>query len=196
MDFNKIEDLVVQAKQGSKRAKETLAIEFTPLILNLSKKVHINSYDFQDIKNECYKTLFKCINLYKEENHRFVAYATIAIKNSVKNLFKLSTRRVDVVAHAAYIPSNYLENLSCTNFECIEDKIITRLSTSILKEAINNLDYLEQQLIFYVYFKGYSLKKYSSFRKISYYTALCRKSAVLNKLKKFMNTHAKYNTLH
>lgn len=62
MDYNIIENLAIAAKQGNTKAKEALAAEFTPLILSLSRKSYINSYDFEDIKNECFKTLFKLEN--------------------------------------------------------------------------------------------------------------------------------------
>lgn len=56
MDYNIIENLVLAAKQGNSKAKEALAVEFTPLILSLSRKSYVYSYDFEDIKNETYKT--------------------------------------------------------------------------------------------------------------------------------------------
>ncbi|SUY46965.1 RNA polymerase sigma factor, sigma-70 family [Clostridium putrefaciens] len=80
MYYVKFENLVKLAKNGYLSAKEELSAEFTPFILNLSKKSFINSYEFEDIKNECYGTLFKCIKVYDCDKHRFVAYATNAIK--------------------------------------------------------------------------------------------------------------------
>ena len=64
MNYSHIEKLMLQAKNGDALAKETLVVEFTPLIQNLSRKSFINSYEASDIKNEGYRTLFKCVNLY------------------------------------------------------------------------------------------------------------------------------------
>ena len=64
MDFNEIENLVELAKANNKTAKVELMVQFTPLILNLSKRSFVNSYEFADIKNECYHTFFKCVNLF------------------------------------------------------------------------------------------------------------------------------------
>ena len=80
MDYNEIESLVKLAKANDKNAKEELVVQFTPLILNLSKKSFVNSYEFADIKNECYHTLFKCLSLYNPEKYRFAAYQQNQLK--------------------------------------------------------------------------------------------------------------------
>ena len=45
MDFNEIESLVELAKANNTKAKEELMVKFTPLILNLSKRCFVNSYE-------------------------------------------------------------------------------------------------------------------------------------------------------
>ncbi len=41
-----------------------------------------------DLQHECYQSLFKCLSLYNLDKHRFVAYATNAIKNNMNDLIK------------------------------------------------------------------------------------------------------------
>ena len=110
MDFEEIESSVKLSKIGDKIAKEELMVKFTPLILNLSKKTFVNSYEFTDIKNECYHTLFKCVNLYNLDRHRFVAYATKAIKNSVNLLIRVSIRRNQSDGPETFVLDGKLEN--------------------------------------------------------------------------------------
>ena len=110
MDYNDIENLVNLAKANDRNAKEELMVKFTPLILNLSKRSFVNSYEFADIKNECYHTLFKCVSLYNLDKHRFVAYATNAIKNSVNFLIRVSIRRNESDGPTAFILDGKLEN--------------------------------------------------------------------------------------
>ena len=88
MDYNYVESLVYQCKNGDMISKEKLADEFRPLIINISKRTFIDGYDLNDIRNECYKSLFKCVSLYNLEKHKFVAYATNAIKNNINDLIK------------------------------------------------------------------------------------------------------------
>lgn len=88
MNFEYIENLVAKSKNGDKISKEKLAEEFKPFILNISKRTFIDRYEHQDIQNQCYETLFKCVHLYNLEKHRFVAYATNSIKNNLSDLIK------------------------------------------------------------------------------------------------------------
>jgi len=53
MNFDYIETLVASCKNNDEVAKEKLAAEFRPLIYNISKRTFIDSYDIQDIQNEC-----------------------------------------------------------------------------------------------------------------------------------------------
>ena len=74
MDYDYVENLVKKSKANDKTAQEELLKEFEPFIINISSKVHLNGYDFDDIKSECYKSIAKCLLLYDENKHRFVAY--------------------------------------------------------------------------------------------------------------------------
>ena len=84
MNFNYIESLVAKAKNGDVSSKEIIFKEFRPMILNISKRTFVHGYDFSDIEHECYATLLKCIKIYDLDKKRFVAYATMAIKNNIK----------------------------------------------------------------------------------------------------------------
>lgn len=88
MDYNYIENLVRLSKAGDEYSKEELVKEFKPFIINISKKTFTNGYEFEDIMNECYKILFKCISLYRTETHRFVDYATNGINNNINDLIR------------------------------------------------------------------------------------------------------------
>lgn len=116
MDFIKIEELVILSKKGDMRAKEEIAEEFKPYILNQAKKYFINGYSFEDIKSECYRRIFR----------------------------------------------------------------------SKLKDAIDNLEYEEHELVEYVFYKKKTLKEYASYMDMPYYTAVKLKGKILNKLKKLI----------
>lgn len=190
MDYNKIENLVTQAKAGDIKAKEELTTEFTPFILNLSKKSFINSYEFEDIKNECYGTLFKCVKLYDCNKHRFVAYATNAIKNSVNNLIRVSVRREKTEGPGAFILDGNLENVLTSDLADVEDYICDMLYSSKLKGAIKKLSPSERELLQCVFFKKYTLMKYAKLKGIPYSTVVNRKNILLNKLRKMLNEPA------
>lgn len=187
MDYNKIESLVRQAKDGDVKAKEELTTEFTPFIINLSKKSFVDSYEFEDIKNECYSTLFKCVKLYDCDKHRFVAYATNAIKNSVNNLIRVSVRREKTEGPGAFILDGNLENVLTSNLDEVDDYICDMLYSSKLKNVMKELSPSERELLDFVFFKKYTLIKYAKLKEIPYSTLVNRKNILLNKLRKMLN---------
>ncbi len=187
MDYDEIENLVKLAKGNDKNAKEELMVQFTPLILNLSKKSFVNSYEFADIKNECYQTLFKCVDLYNLDRHRFVGYATNAIKNSVNLLIRTSNRRNKSDGPEAFTLDGKLENTLFSELEDPNNFFINKLYITNLKAAIHTLNFEEQELVNYIFFKRYSLKKYSELKGIPYSIVINMKKEVLYKLKKELN---------
>lgn len=108
MDYSYIENLVKLSKSEDEYSKEKLAEEFRPFIINIAKKTFIHGYDFEDIINECYKTLFRCILLYKTENHRFVAYATNGIKNNINDLIRNTLKNNKISGASALTIDNYV----------------------------------------------------------------------------------------
>jgi DNA-directed RNA polymerase specialized sigma24 family protein len=52
---------------------------------------------------------------------------------------------------------------------------------------LESLALKERDLVTYVYFKKYSLKRYSEFKGIPYSTVVNRKSRILRKLRKALN---------
>ncbi len=195
MDYQEIENLVKLAKDNDENAKEELMVQFTPFILNLSKKSFINSYEFADIKNECYHTLFKCVSVYDLDKHRFVAYATNSIKNSVNLLIRVSNRRNQSEGPGAFILDGNLENTLSSYQEDPDSIFLSKLNRSNLKFAVETLNIKEQELVNYVFFQKYSLKKYSVLKNIPYATAVSLKNEILYKLKKNINKPTK-NTLN
>ena len=196
MDYNHIENLVTLAKQGDTNAKERLAQEFSPLILSLSKKPYINSNELPDIQNECYKTLFKCVSLYNTDKHRFVAYATNAIKNSVNHLLRVSVRRTVTEGSCTFSLDGNLENILYSDIDNMDDIILHQSYKVKLITAIESLNYSEKELISYVYFKRYSIKRYAELKGITYSAAINKKTSILNKLKKALNVESKSTYLN
>ena len=188
MDFNEIESLVKLAKANDRTAKEESMMKFTPMILNLSKRSFINSYEFADIKNECYHTLFKCVSFYNLDKHRFVAYATNSIKNSVNLLIRTSIRRNGSDGPEAFILDGKLENTLCSDLEDFDSIMLNKVYRNRLNAALQILSSCENELVKYVYFEKHSLKNYSQYKKIPYGSVINIKNEILYKLKKALNT--------
>lgn len=188
MNYNYIESLVYKSKKNNPISKKDLVKEFTPLILNICKKTFIHGYENEDIINECYSTLFRCITLYNPESHRFVAYATNAIKNNINDLIKKNKRKSFSQGNEALILSDNLEHILCDSND-LEEVVLNNLDYTSLKSALSQLNSDEIELIDFIFFKNNSLKLYSYWKKISYAAATKKKSSILKKLNTLMNVN-------
>jgi len=182
MDFDYIETLVTRCKNNDEASKEKLAAEFRPLIYNISKRTFIDSYDIQDIQNECYKSLFKCVSMYNLEKHRFVAYATNAIKNNMGDLIKRIKTRRSTEGNDALSLHDDVEN----DFPAIEISTETSLCEMCdyedLRLALKNLNEEELELVDFVFYKNYTVKEYAYLKNICYSTAIVKKKTILMKI--------------
>ncbi|NFH89626.1 sigma-70 family RNA polymerase sigma factor [Clostridium botulinum] len=188
MDLKYVEMLAKEAKNGDNLSKENLIEEFRPFIRNLSRKTFIHGYDKDDIENECYKNLFKCLNSYDLEKHRFVAYATNGIKNNLNDLIRKTKNRDNSEGSCALTLSDNLEDALPSNEPNLEDMLCNECDLDLLKYAIKKLTKEEQELIDFIFFKNNTIRLYSSLKNMCYSTAAKRKMDVLKKINKIFSS--------
>ncbi|MBN1078362.1 MULTISPECIES: sigma-70 family RNA polymerase sigma factor [Clostridium] len=188
MDLKYVEMLAKKSKDGDNLSKENLIEEFRPFIRNLSRKTFIHGYDKNDIENECYKNLFKCLNSYDLEKHRFVAYATNGIKNNLNDLIRKTKNRDNSEGSCALTLSDNLEDALPSNEPNLEDMLCNECDLDLLKYAIKKLTKEEQELIDFIFFKNNTIRLYSSLKNMCYSTAAKRKMEVLKKINKIFSS--------
>ncbi|MCS6132660.1 sigma-70 family RNA polymerase sigma factor [Clostridium botulinum] len=188
MDLKYVEMLAKKSKDGDNLSKENLIEEFRPFIRNLSRKTFIHGYDKNDIENECYKNLFKCLNSYDLEKHRFVAYATNGIKNNLNDLIRKTKNRDNSEGSCALTLSDNLEDALPSNEPNLEDMLCNECDLDLLKYAIKKLTKEEQELIDFIFFKNNTVRLYSSLKNMCYSTAAKRKMEVLKKINKIFSS--------
>ena len=191
MNYNYIENLVKQSKDGDISSKEKLIDEFKPFIINVSKKTYIYGYDFEDIVNECYRILLKCISIYKLENHRFVGYATNGIKNSINDLIKRNLKNDNVSGSAVFTIDSFLEDTFKDDVPEIDDFLCSKYDCRCLEQALSTLNKDELELIYNIYFADKTLKSYADEKQLCYSSAFKKKKRILNKL--FTSMHIDSN---
>ncbi|MBN1049364.1 sigma-70 family RNA polymerase sigma factor [Clostridium botulinum] len=188
MDLKYVEMLAKKSKHGDNLSKENLIEEFRPFIRNLSRKTFIHGYDKNDIENECYKNLFKCLNSYDLEKHRFVAYATNGIKNNLNDLIRKTKNRDNSEGSCALTLSDDLEDALPSNEPNLEDMLCNECDLDLLKYAIKKLTKEEQELIDFIFFKNNTIRLYSNLKNMCYSTAAKRKMDVLKKINKIFSS--------
>lgn len=191
MDYDYIESLVKSSKDGDESSKEKLLEEFRPFIINISKRTFINGYEFEDVVNECYKILLRCISLYKIESHRFVAYASNGIKNSINNLIRCHlNNNYHKISKSPLIPfDNYIEQTCNSHLPETEDLICSLYDIESLKYALSKLTEDETDLITHIFFEEKTLKSYTDKKGISYSYGVKKKKYIFDKLFMHINIY-------
>jgi len=194
MNFEYIETLVTNCKNGDSISKEKLVEEFKPLILNISKKTFIDGYEIYDLHNECFTTLFKCVSVYNLEKHRFVAYATNSIKNNINDLIKRIKTRSATEGNAALSLHEDTEKDLPSQEVGLEDLLCEQCDLDELRFAINNLTEDEKELIDFIFYKNNTVQTYAYFKNLCYSTANQKKKVTLKKI--FNNMNLPYNKIY
>ena len=193
MNFKYIEQLVTKCKNNDELSKEKLAEEFRPLIFNISKRTFIDGYEIHDLQNQCYETLFKCVSLYNLEKHRFVAYATNAIKNNMNDLIKRIRIRNSTDGNDALSLHDDVEKDLPSQDISLEDLFCEECDYEELRLALNNLNEEEKELIDFIFYKNNTVQNYAYFKNMCYSTANLKKKVTLKKIFDYINLH--YNQI-
>lgn len=188
MDYDYIENLVRLSKAGDEYSKEKLIEEFRPFIINISKSTFIPGYEFEDITNECYIALFKCISLYKTEMHRFVAYATNGIKNNINDLIRKNIK-ANKICNPSITLDNYVEETFKADIPEISELLCNKYDSECLKYAMSQLSSDELSLIVYLFYEDKTLKSYAHEKGLSYSYAVKMKRYILDKLYMYINIY-------
>lgn len=191
MDFNYIEQLALESKTGIISSKERLLEEFKPFIINFSNKTFIYGFEVQDIQNECYSTLLKCIKMYNPINHKFVGYAIKSIKNSIFYILRKSKNRASAEGSEALTSNGDLDYLNLSNEYELDEIIFKKCDTLEIKDALSKLSRDERELIQIVIFQRNSVKTYAKLKNIPYSTALYKKNKTFKNLNNYINLYYK-----
>ncbi len=144
------------------------------------------------IINECYKSLFKCVSLYNLEKHRFVAYATNAIKNNMNDLIKRMKTRSSTDGNDALSLHNDVEIDLTSQDISLENLFCDKCDYEDLRLALKNLNEEEKELIDFIFFKNNTVQSYAYYKNLCYSTACLKKKVTLKKIFKFISLYYKY----
>lgn len=182
MDFDYIEALVTKCRNNDEEAKEKLAAEFKPLICNISKRTFIDGYNNLDLQQECYQSLFKSVSMYNLEKHRFIAYATNAIKNNMNDLIKkIKTRNSTEGNDALSLHDNFEKDIPSEEIST-EASLCEMCDYEELRLALRSLNEDEIELIDFIFYRNNTVKDYANYKNLRYSTALFKKNSILKKI--------------
>lgn len=166
-------DLLIRAKEGDKEAMEEILKMFKPLIVSCANRVYISGYDTSDLIQIGYVTVLKAIDKFDISSDSFVSY----VKNAVQHNYYYLIRGKAKLNKDVTLDEEILSS------DTPEDETISNLEIERLQEAINTLKDVDKTLIYYLFFKGYTLKECAKLLNSSKSTLSRRKDKILNQLR-------------
>ena len=127
----------------------------------------------------------KAIKLYNPEQHRFVAYGTNAIKNSIHSILRCHLNKegnngTDIYSFTTDLEEYYKD----TNYIDPISNIDTKLQ---IQKAMNKLNANDRKLIEHLYFMDMPLRQYCKKYNLNYSASLKKKREILKKLYCILN---------
>lgn len=173
-----LKELVLQARKGNKEALQKILDYFKNFTHKFSCSIFIKNYSLEDIIQECNLSIIIAVYKCDLNKYNFASYVICSIRNNM--FYKIRT-----LAKNNYECSldNTISSESDTTYVELLEYIDNDIDNKLLYDAINSLDKPEIELIMYIFFFGYSIKKYASLKNIEYRMCVKQKNSALNKLK-------------
>lgn len=184
----KLENLVMEAKNGNEEAFEEIVNRFKGFIYKICKETYIAGYDTDDLLQIGYTTLIKAVQKFDlNKNNNFTAYATSAIKNNFYYEIRQKSRYNAETSLNKELDEGieFIENI--VSEEDVEKEFLLKESIKELNNALMKLSPNERELIQHVYFNNGTLKEYARLKNMNYVTCTKLKERILKKLKKLIS---------
>lgn len=185
MNFNEIEQTVIEAKNGNMEAVLKLIEQFKPFIFKQAVKFKVKNMDTFDLVQIGYVALIKCIDVYDTKKHTFSSYVYSAIKNNIKYALRKSSKTNGEVSLNAPVDeegANELINIVDSHFD-LEDNFLKNERIKEVKKLLMELQEDELELIILCYYNDFSLKQYAEKKNVPYLQIVRLKNRIFSKLK-------------
>ncbi|AOR25060.1 sigma-70 family RNA polymerase sigma factor [Clostridium taeniosporum] len=195
MNYKEIENTVTKAKNGDEEALLKLMIQFKPFIFKTARGFNIKNYDTYDLVQIGYIALINAVEKYKEGSNSFSSYVYISIKNCMKCTARNNKKHKNTLSINA--PIN--EDGSLTDFTellesniDLEDDFIKKEKAREIQSIISKLDPKDLELIFLVYYNGFSFKEYALKKGLTYFQVIRRKNSIFKYIKNELLKSSEY----
>lgn len=184
--WEKIEELVREAKLGNKQSMEELMKAFENYIYKSAMSIYVSGYEQEDLMQLGYITVMKAVEKYNIEKTNFVNYVTLAITNNYRALIRGKVKDKGVASLDADLGDGFnLGDMLKDELVNVEEDYMKSELKEAIWEAIKGLPFKLQEIITYVYIeeKG-TFKEYALEKNINYNTVIKRKNLAFEKLQK------------
>ncbi|WP_252236986.1 sigma-70 family RNA polymerase sigma factor [Clostridium sp. CH2] len=186
MEYKDIENLVMEAKNGDDESLLKLMVQFKPFIFKTAHSFNIKDYDTYDLVQIGYIALINAVDKYKNGSNSFSSYVYAAIKNCMRCTARNNKKHKNILSINAPIGEYESLNDFTEFFESnvdLELDFIKKEKALKVQSIISKLDPRDLEMIFLVYYAGFSFKEYALKKGLNYFQVIRRKNAIFKYIK-------------
>ncbi|WP_252238938.1 sigma-70 family RNA polymerase sigma factor [Clostridium sp. VAP51] len=186
MEYKDIENLVMEAKNGDDESLLKLMVQFKPFIFKTAHSFNIKDYDTYDLVQIGYIALINAVDKYKNGSNSFSSYVYTAIKNCMRCTARNNKKHKNILSINAPIGECESLNDFTEFFESnvdLELDFIKKEKALKVQSIISKLDPKDLEMIFLVYYAGFSFKEYALKKGLNYFQVIRRKNAIFKYIK-------------
>ncbi|NFT93667.1 sigma-70 family RNA polymerase sigma factor [Clostridium botulinum] len=186
MEYRDIEKLVIEAKKGDDESLLKLMVQFKPFIFKTAHSFNIKDYDTYDLVQIGYIALINAVDKYKNGSNSFSSYVYAAIKNCMRCTARNNKKHKNILSINAPIGEYESLNDFTEFFESnvdLELDFIKKEKALKVQSIISKLEPRDLEMIFLVYYAGFSFKEYALKKGLNYFQVIRRKNAIFKYIK-------------
>jgi len=183
--YREIENLFLLSRKGDKRAKEELLKKLHPLIISSIRRYYNSVKDYDDLIQDGYETVLKCIQDYDvSKNVYFLGY----VKAMLRYCYLNKHREKQLISLNEPVKDGEdleLGDLIPDERDEIKD-LLEKETTVELYNSLQSLTEKQRKILIYFYIYNRSLSQIAEIMGISYRTVVNMKTSALKKLRSLM----------
>ncbi|NFH70641.1 sigma-70 family RNA polymerase sigma factor [Clostridium botulinum] len=198
MEYKDIENLVMEAKNGDDESLLKLMVQFKPFIFKTAHSFNIKDYDTYDLVQIGYIALINAVDKYKNGSNSFSSYVYAAIKNCMRCTARNNKKHKNILSINAPIGEYESLNDFTEFFESnvdLELDFIKKEKALKVQSIISKLEPRDLEMIFLVYYAGFSFKEYALKKGLNYFQVIRRKNAIFKYIKNEIIKSSEYEII-
>ncbi|SJT66217.1 RNA polymerase sigma-28 factor precursor [Clostridioides difficile] len=173
-------------------------VQFKPFIFKTAHSFNIKDYDTYDLVQIGYIALINAVDKYKNGSNSFSSYVYTAIKNCMRCTARNNKKHKNILSINAPIGEYESLNDFTEFFESnvdLELDFIKKEKALKVQSIISKLDPRDLEMIFLVYYAGFSFKEYALKKGLNYFQVIRRKNAIFKYIKNEIIKSSEYEII-
>lgn len=192
MSYKKIKELIIQSKQGDKKAMEELINTYQKLIKKYTTTYFIKGYEDEDLEQIANMALIQAVKKYDIDNKaNFTGFLDVFLRNTFTTMINKKVNTINtyslntIVYDDSEDTKEYIDIL--IDDMNLEEDTVRKEERILLRQALNKLSMDEREVLLAAYSGHGKLKEYAKENGITYKQGRYKRDKALKRVCKLIS---------